>query len=90
MKKILNLIIIMVVIVLCVNKVNTIKENNKLQEKKLVNNYVECLNNNYIERYYCDNKVSNKSYKELDKLVEKYGYTYKQNGYNLFIEKVEK
>lgn len=90
MKKMLNLIIIMVVIVLFVNKVNTIKENNKLQEKKLVNDYVECLKDNYTQRYYCSNKVSNKSYKELDKLVEKYGYTYKQVGYNLFIEKVEK
>ena len=90
MKKMLNLIIIMIVIVLFVNKINTIKENNKLQEKKLVNNYVECLNNNHTQRYYCANKVSNKSYKALDKLVEKYGYTYKQNGYNLFIEKVEK
>ena len=55
-----------------------------------VNDYVECLNNNHTQRYYCANKVSNKSYKALDKLVEKYGYTYKQNGYNLFIEKVEK
>ena len=90
MKKMLNLIIIMIVMVLFVNKVNTIKENNKLQEKKLVNDYVECLKDNYTQRYYCSNKVSNKSYKELDKLVEKYGYTYKQVGYNLFIEKVEK
>ena len=37
MKKMLNLIIIIIVMVLFVNKVNTIKENNKLQEKKLVN-----------------------------------------------------
>ena len=90
MKKMLNLIIVIIVIVLFVNKVNTIKENNKLQEKKLVNDYTECLKDNHTQRYYCSNKVSNKSYKELDKLVEKYGYTYKQNGYNLFIEKVEK
>ena len=90
MKKMLNLIIIIIVIVLFINKVNTIKENNKLQEKKLVNDYVECLKDNHIQRYYCANKVSNKSYKALDKLVEKYGYTYKQNRYNLFIEKVEK
>ena len=90
MKKMLTLIIIMIVIVLFVNKVNTIKENNKLQEKKLVNNYVECLKDNHTQRYYCANKISNKSYKTLDKLIEKYGYTYKQVGYNLFIEKVEK
>lgn len=90
MKKTLNLIIVIIVMVLFVNKVNTIKENNKLEEKKLVNDYVECLKDNHTQRYYCSNKVGNKSYKELDKLVEKYGYTYKQVGYNLFIEKVEK
>ena len=90
MKKILNLIMIIIVIVLFVNKVNTIKKNNKLQVRKLVNDYVECLKDNHTQRYYCASKVSNKSYKTLDKLVEKYGYTYKQNGYNLFIEKVEK
>lgn len=90
MKKMLNLIIIIIVMVLFVNKVNTIKENNKLQEKKLVNDYVECLNNNHTQRYYCASKVSNISYKTLDQLVEKYGYAYKQVGYDLSIEKVEK
>lgn len=90
MKKMLNLIIVIIVIVLFVNKVNTIKENNKLQEKKLVNDYVECLNNNHTQRYYCANKVSNISYKTLDQLVEKYSYAYKQVGYDLSIEKVEK
>ena len=90
MKKMLNLIMIIIVIVLFVNKVNTIKENNKLQERKLVNDYVECLNNNHTQRYYCASKVSNKSYKALDKLVEKYGYAYRQVGYDLTIKKVEK
>lgn len=90
MKKMLNLIMIIIVIVLFVNKVNTIKENNKLQEKKLVNDYVECLNNNHTQRYYCASKVSNISYKTLDQLVEKYGYAYRQVEYDLSIEKVEK
>ena len=90
MKKMLNVLVILVLGVLVINQVNLVKENNKLEEEKLVNAYVECLQENHTQRYYCANKVSNKSYKALDKLVEKYGYTYKQNGYNLFIEKVEK
>ena len=90
MKKMLSVLVILVLGVLVINQVNLVKENNKLEEEKLVNAYVECLQENHTQRYYCASKVSNKNYKTLDKLVEKYGYTYKQNGYNLFIEKVEK
>lgn len=90
MKKILSVLVILVLGVLVVNQVNLVKENNKLEEEKLVNAYVECLQENHAQRYYCASKVSNASYQILDQKLENYGYTYKQVGYDLFVEKVEK
>ena len=90
MKKMLNVIVIIIIGILVVNQINLVKENNKIQEEKLVNEYVECLRDNHTQRYYCANQVSDTSYQVLDQLIEKYGYTYKQVGYDLFIEKVEK
>ena len=90
MKKMLSVLVILVLGVLVVNQVNFVKENNKLEEEKLVNAYVECLQENHTQRYYCANKVSNTSYQILDQKLEKYGYTYNQVGYDLFVEKVEK
>lgn len=90
MKKMLNVLVVLVIGVLVVNQVNLVKENNKIQEEKLVNEYVECLRDNYTQRYYCAHQVSDTSYQVLDQLIEKYGYTYKQVGYDLSVEKVEK
>lgn len=90
MKKLVNVLVLVVLGIVLVNQVNVIKENNKLEEEKLVNAYVECLQENHTQRYYCASQVSDTSYQILDQLVEKYGYTYKQVGYDLFIEKVEK
>ena len=90
MKKMLNVIVIIIIGILVVNQINLVKENNKIQEEKLVNEYVECLRDNHTQRYYCASQVSDTSYQVLDQLIEKYGYTYKQVGYDLFIEKVEK
>lgn len=90
MKKMLNVLVILVVGVVLVNQANLVKQNNALQEEKLVNAYVECLEDNFTQRYYCASQVSNTSYQILDQKLEKYGYTYKQVGYDLFIEKVEK
>jgi len=90
MKKMLNVLVVLVLGVVIVNQVNLVKENNKLEEEKLVNAYIECLQENHTQRYYCASKVSDTSYQILDQKLEKYGYTYKQVGYDLFIEKVEK
>lgn len=90
MKKMLNVIVIIIIGVLVVNQINLIKENNKIQEEKLVNAYIECLENNHTQRDYCARQVSDTSYQVLDQKLEKYGYTYKQVGYDLFVEKVEK
>ena len=90
MKKMLSVVVILVLGILVVNQVNLVKENNKLEEEKLINAYVECLQESHTQRYYCASKVSNTSYQILDQKLEKYGYTYKQVGYDLFVEKVEK
>lgn len=90
MKKMLSVLVVLVMGVLVVNQVNLQKENNKLEEEKLVNAYVECLRENHTQRYYCASQVSDTSYQILDQKLEKYGYTYKQVGYDLFVEKVEK
>lgn len=90
MKKLVNVLVLVVLGIVVVNQVNLVKENNKLEEEKLVNAYVECLQENHTQRYYCASKVSDTSYQILDQKIEKYGYTYKQVGYDLFIEKVEK
>ena len=90
MKKMLNVLVVLVLGVVVVNQVNLVKENNKLEEEKLVNAYVECLRDNHTQRYYCASQVSDTSYQILDQKLEKYGYTYKQVGYDLFVEKVEK
>lgn len=90
MKKLINVLVVLVLGMVVVNQVNLQKENNKLEEEKLVNAYIACLEENHTQRNYCANKVSNKSYQTLDNLIKKYGYSYKQVGYDLFIEKVEK
>lgn len=90
MKKIFNVIIIMIIIMLVVNQINISKENKQLKEEKLVNAYVECLENNFTQRDYCAKQVSDTSYKTLDRLIQKYGYTYTQKGYDLYITRVEK
>ena len=90
MKKLVNVLVVLVFGVVLVNQVNLVKENNALQEEKLVNAYIECLENNHTQRDYCARQVSNASYQILDQKLEKYGYTYKQVGYDLYLEKVEK
>ena len=90
MKKMLSVLVVLVLGVLVVNQVNLVKENNKIQEEKLVNAYIECLENNHTQRDYCARQVSNTSYQVLDQKLEKFGYTYKQVGYDLYLEKVEK
>ena len=90
MKKLVNVLVVLVLGVVLVNQVNLVKENNALQEEKLVNAYIECLENNHTQRDYCARQVSNTSYQVLDQKLEKFGYTYKQVGYDLYLEKVEK
>lgn len=87
MKKILNVIIIVVIGVVLVNAYQTNQQNKKVEEKQLVEKYVNCLNDNFTQRDYCARKVSKTNYLILDQLIEKYGYTYQQNGYDLKVVK---
>ena len=80
MKKMLNVLVVLVLGVVVVNQVNLVKENNKLEEEKLVNAYIECLQENHTQRYYCASQVSDTSYQILDQKLEKYGYTYNKLG----------
>lgn len=90
MKKLINVLVLVVLGVLVVNQVNLVKEQNAQQEKELVESYVECLQDNFTQRDYCARQVSDTNYRILDQKLEKYGYTYKQVGYDLYLEKVEK
>lgn len=87
MKKLLSLVVMVVLGVLLVNSYNNYKVNQQQKEQELVNNYVECLENNFTQRYYCASQVSDTSYQVLDQLIKKYGYTYQQNGYDLQVVK---
>lgn len=90
MKKIFNLLVILFIGVLIISQIKLVKQNNALQEEKLINAYIECLQENFTQRDYCSKQVSDVSYKVLDKKLEKYGYTYKQKGYDLYLVRVEK
>lgn len=87
MKKLLSLAIIVVLGVLLVNSYNDYKVDQQQKEQELVNSYVECLENNFTQRQYCASQVSDTDYRFLDQLIEKYGYTYQQKGYDLQVVK---
>ena len=50
----------------------------------MVETYVTCLKDNWTQRDYCAKKQG-ANYIILDRQLEKYGYTYKQVGYDLFV-----
>ena len=62
---------------------NQIKEQNKVQQ------YVECLEQNNMQRDYCARKQES-SYYYMDNLIKRYGYTYIQDNKDLKIVKVGK
>lgn len=87
MKKLLSLVVMVVLGMLLVNGYNDYKVSQQQKEQELVNNYVECLENHFTQRQYCASQVSDTDYRFLDQLIEKYGYTYQQNGYDLQVIK---
>ena len=63
---------------------NNIKQNRIKEERAMVEKYVTCLKDNWTQRdYYAKKQGAN--YIILDQQLEKYGYTYKQVGYDLFV-----
>ena len=63
---------------------NNIKQNRIKEERAMVEAYVTCLKDNWTQRDYCAKKQGS-NYIILDQQLEKYGYTYKQVGYDLFV-----
>ena len=63
---------------------HNIKQNRIKEERAMVETYVTCLKDNWTQRDYCAKKQG-ANYIILDRQLEKYGYTYKQVGYDLFV-----
>ena len=84
-KGLIELVIVIVAICSLVNVVNAKKAQDAENEKQLVENYVQCLKDNFTQRDYCSRQVSNTNYRILDQKLEKYGYSYEQVGYDLYV-----
>ena len=84
MKKILIGLMLVGGGMLLMNQINNVKEENKRNEERLVQEYVQCLEDNFTQRDYCARQVGSE-YHYMDLLIEKYGYTYKQVGYDLYL-----
>lgn len=76
--------ILLVVVTLAIH--NSIEQKNRKEESLLVEQYVTCLNNNFTQRDYCAKQIGSE-YHYMDLLVEQYGYTYVQKGYDLYLVK---
>lgn len=61
-----------------------VNKRNQEYEKELVKEYTTCLKENWTQRSYCGEQVG-RDYHYLDRLIEKYGYSYKQVGYDLYL-----
>ena len=80
------IIILALVIIALLMKQNKI--NRELEEKQNVAQYIECLQDNFMQRNYCGNKI-NKDYRIMDQLIKKYGFDYEEKGKDLIIVKVD-
>lgn len=65
-------------------RIISIQKQNKEYEKEMVQTYVTCLENNWTQRDYCA-RQQDSNYHYMDLLIEKYGYSYKQVGYDLYV-----
>lgn len=86
-KVFIGVLIGLLVIIIGVKLHNNYEVKKEAYEKDLVNQYVECLNNNFTQRHYCATEIGNE-YHYMDLLMEKYGYGYKQVGYDLYVIEV--
>jgi len=83
------LIILILITIILHNIFAEITIHNQIKEQQRVNEYVECLENNNMQRDYCARKQES-SYHYMDKLIKKYGYTYIQENKDIKIVKVGK
>lgn len=83
--KVLLVIIGVIVLVSIISlRIISIQKQNKKYEKEMVQTYVTCLENNWTQRDYCA-RQQDSNYHYMDLLIEKYGYSYKQVGYDLYV-----
>lgn len=83
--KVVIIILALIMIALLV-KQNKIKK--ELEEKQIVGQYIECLQDNFMQRDYCGSKI-NKDYRIMDQTIKKYGFDYEEKGKDLIIVKVD-
>ena len=89
-KVVIGLLIILIIITIILHNIFAeITIHNQMKEQQRVNEYVECLENNNMQRDYCARKQES-SYYYMDNLVKKYGYSYEINNKDLKIVKVGK
>ena len=89
-KVVIGLLIILILITIILHNIFAeITIHNQMKEQQRVNEYIECLENNNMQRDYCARKQES-SYYYMDKLTEKYGYTYEINNKDIKIVKVGK
>ena len=61
-----------------------VNKRNQEYERELVKEYTTCLKEHWTQRSYCSEQVG-RDYRSLDRLIEKYGYSYNQVDYNLYL-----
>ena len=61
-----------------------VSKKNEEYRKGLVEQYTTCLKEHWTQRSYCAEQVG-RDYHYLDRLIQKYGYSYKQVGYDLYL-----
>ena len=88
-KRVIGFGIIILLVIVILNIATGIKEERERAEKKLVNDYITCLERNQMQRYYCGEKLG-RTYQWLDSLLKKHGYEYKKVNYDLYIVEVQK
>lgn len=89
-KFVLSIIIILLAVLLIKDRIITVKAQNKAKEDQIMGAYIECLQDNFVQRDYCAKKVSNTDYRILDQKINTYGYKYEQKGYDLYLVSIDK
>lgn len=87
-KRIIYVIIGLLLVATYVVANNNYKKNQQKKEQELVTQYVQCLKDNFTQRYYCAEKLES-NYYYLDSLLEEYGYKYEQVGYDLYVKEAK-
>lgn len=85
LRKGVKITIIILALIIISLIIKNYQENKEQKESILVIQYIECLQNNFMQRDYCGSKM-NKDYKIMDQLIKKYGYDYEEKGKDLIIK----